>query len=1483
MSSYYHFHQGHLAPGQIAYSSDIIQIEQNTSDAITNAIKDLTGGQSWIINSNEDAFLLTPDKTRNGRYIDQMNLAEGDDADLVSIRETDYRQPLKLARSSIYSIIVKMQNRSEVDVPVEFELHDEHGDLIPNMKSVLNLPAGTDTPTEFEIIFDLDYWPTAHGLEPEDLEGNDQSLLNINTDETSTEQGKEFEEDDVNNQTAGASMIYLYIKALNKNRQEGFDINGENSDGTKWVDSPNPTFGLVINKNSQYGQLLEEDNGSGFSQSETKKGDIYFKKVYANGPTYKCNYGEAVIGGEKVILADTHVTVAGEITDVGTAGNIFSVVYMDQQGHLQVANSGSFLGDRPAEEPAIEDYHLRIAEITTYFADTRDPLIEQNDDLNINRPRSHHERIRRLEKKQDYTADIAIPPRFKHVLTEEDWIDENPNTDLTAYTYNGLEAQDIDSLKKEDYTVTTDAQGNFIVKVSKSETQTISISLKSEDSGKLSTEKNKTKIITGAQTSKDIEKIGKSDEKRVQTFAAIKNMENDTEKGTLKLTTTDSDIIVASTKKEAKLTEYNPWDDSAENRPAQTKNLKPTTRHYTVVSGKNDPGDTDSEYLAMTLFVDSSIKLKKLHIPIYKFKNCTGVKFIIWERQSKNNKENVVPNLKKKLHTSKTFSLKNAKKKKGFQYMEQGFMIDDFKKGGLELDKGQYVVLCLPIVKSGEGTVYVDTYKPKNSRDFCIRYHGAANASHFSLQDRYQEVWYNPAMAQVEASTYSTKGSIESATISWENKEPIKSIKPIINLTIPKKSKSTATIYVDVGGGWKKVEPDKENKVSGSGRGQSFRWKIVMKSTSKDTPIIKYDKEKKFAISFEITRAEPETSNVTEARNLDKNLCLTSKPIDANQILRNYIGDPNFALDDNKFSNFEFARVWATNDTNEMLIDISACDYNGLKEVKTKNSNGTYSNMLSDKGEKLYYPMYSLYYSDLTLEDFPQISVDYSNYDPKLEYDEHNLRFKLDTDNSYTDNDIRFVKYSDFQLVNNFEEKAVEGQTGLGIDLSKYTPGDTNVVIAKTQFLKPLDLSSYSALKIGMTINGEANSVLSGLGLYISSQNETEAPTLYIDNDEIIGAMEDVLPDLNSSQEQTVETYGNKVVYRKIIHNGTEKIVYYKSIWDSAKEQWYWQPIYNLKSSNIYKIIDRKTKSEEITIKTDEDGNSKKQYIEIEIDPNDINLKFAKEIGIMFLNEGGNVQTTGITSVTFHNFSGMKEDYYKVFDPDLDSFKPANERSPVVCKKTGSLEIPKGVSDTITETNPVTSSIAITHQSVLSTGEYLCYFDLTSKSTSNFNHIGIQLGADSFLSKNMLELHLIQVDEIGNETVIDKLRIPTINNIYYPTTANEFINLSQIFKKIKTTDRFDKIGLYATDKFKTYANKLKNVTEETTTSGTTTTTTISLGNKISLYIGKIALYKAKTIPMMHPIMRMKFYFDEMDEITVEKSGIRKIGTIIEYQ
>ena len=86
-------------------------------------------------------------------------------------------------------------------------------------------------------------------------------------------------------------------------------------------------------------------------------------------------------------------------------------------------------------------------------------------------------------------------------------------------------------------------------------------------------------------------------------------------------------------------------------------------------------------------------------------------------------------------------------------------------------------------------------------------------------------------------------------------------------------------------------------------------------------------------------------------------------------------------------------------------------------------------------------------------------------------------------------------------------------------------------------------------------------------------------------------------------------------------------------------------------------------------------------------------------------------------------------------------------------------------------------------------------------------------------------------------------------------------------------------------------NESTNTTTETDTTNSESTTTTKIRKSINLYLGKITLYKAETIPVFHKKMRFKFYnTDKNGEITHQSEAlsgnsiaIRKVGTIVEYK
>ena len=576
----------------------------------------------------------------------------------------------------------------------------------------------------------------------------------------------------------------------------------------------------------------------------------------------------------------------------------------------------------------------------------------------------------------------------------------------------------------------------------------------------------------------------------------------------------------------------------------------------------------------------------------------------------------------------------------------------------------------------------------------------------------------------------------------------------------------------------------------------------------------------------------------------------------------------NFALTDNKLSNFEFARIWGEDGTNEALrIDLAGSDRTDTIDL--------------GDGVQGYYPVYSMHYVDLKLKDFNSGSVDYSNYDPSMEIDEHNLRLKLDTEYSYNDDNIKLLDINSFKPVQDSYLTSNNSSTeGITIDVSKIPSSESNVTLLKARLKNPLNIAQYDAIKIGLTLDGTTEGSISGLALYVSNTYESETPSNIKNEPDEDVVLLDTLPDLNSSQQEIIDLYGNSIVKRYEPVNGTGGYVYYQSRWDSNLEKWVWGLKHDVKSYDIYEIINRNPKTTSNALTITEDNNGKKQYYEITVDPNKVNLQNAKEIGLICLNDENKYSASNVTTVTLNEFITVQQDYYPIFSAKQnDQFTMTLSPADTVSKFN-----PSGSISVVGTTEPATAQIIMNYHNsdetkktaISPNGCVVAEFDATSKNTKNYNHIGIQMASDCFITKDMLELHLVQVNSKGVETIIDKIRLPTNNYMYYPTQSKKAINLIQVFKKLETTERFDKIQIYATSKFLENAQKLKTI-EGSEKDGCD-------GNKtISLFIGDISLYQARSIPMFHPRMRMKFYFDQATTEERDYIKLRKIGVVADFQ
>lgn len=1638
MSSYYNEVTGNLHPGDIAKAEDINHIQNNIKDSLKALVNDHHEFQSYILGGRENDFILTPASKTLGRYLDTYSVPTDSDLLGLSLREYNYKQPIAKTKSSLYSIVCKLGNNTEHDVPVTCELQDDAGNVIRSDTVILK--ANVDK-AEYEFLFDLKNEPTAMGLDMEAIKKEDGRQIPPDTREKgSYKESVQFSPSDKTpGFTVGVNQLYIVLKAIQ------IQINDLDMYGREFKEElDSNSFLVYVDRNGNYGAL----GGMYLQQGRTNElyvktqYALYFKDVYSTDINYICTGGQAIIGGEKVICLDSHVTISG----ASEYGNVLTLVYMDASGHLRTSNSKASINntstkledwEREDSEPLPPEY-LLIAKVLVYADVSREPLLIQDDTTQETRPRSHHERLRRLEKHVDWVEDKAVPPRLKYTLTGDDWVDNEGDESLMAAMYkNASKDNDAD---KVSYYMTIDEKGHLIVKSTESEVTVANVTLmndeKSADTTKIiptelqpDVEKTTTKTtttttggtttdttstqgsaqvigsisgrvesdsegkqilqriqdamnngstaveaankygmkyktlinaknntdssttnngtaetvseteiivktaidsdVTTSQTDSIFKNYDEDDLRRLNRIAEMKNMKLESKTGTLTLKNKAATNTLAITDEEAKETKFNPWDDSAENRP-KNKDVTPTSRQYTVTARKDGANDWDSEFPAMTFFTNAKYNLTGLTIPIVKFENCSGIKFYIWRRQGPNDKRNTVW-LEKQLYESKTFSLENARTVDKYQYIDEGFTIE-FDNGGLNLDKGQYVIIALPIPKEGQGSCWVDTYKPENSKDFCIRYYGAANASHFELKERYQEIWYNAATATGSKTSYEKEGSFVSGTVTLkEDSAPIAKIRTSIGKNeIPKGC--SITIYGDTGGGYQKLNTDsqelddssktkkegEESKDDGNetimkGNRMSFKWKVVFKGDEENTPKIEYDEEKKYAIQFTLVHESPAVGNSSAAFAIDKNMCITSKALDGDGILREYLGDPYFDLDDNRFSNFEFARVWAKKQNNpNLVIDVSGSDV---------------TQSIDDKDGKAHkFSAYSLHYADLTLHDFAKESVDYSNYDTQLEEDEHNMRLKLDTENSYNDNDIQLFDMTKFKAITD-ETNAIkfsDDKKECTIP-NNYNPGE-NVLLYRLRLDNPIDLTQYTGIKIALRMKkASANSSIKGLAVYLSSQYEETVPHDSLNDPKNVLVGSQAL--INSISKSTtynelVSKYKDKIIkigdgddgglkanttqyYQYIAHydESTNSLVYDLTL------------LHDIKNYYIYrlgKIIP-------------ESNNDKIVYQEIEIDQDSTNLKYVKEIGLIYYGEeiskaevtsvtsNSTGETTSETTVTdstttttstpsnvvnnitfsLEEFKAIEHDYYPVFNPsenhEMVLYDPTMKLmdNPYTIRNNGKVEItadtygPLGFSGTVPKSlTPAVMQIHLHPQDISGTGQTLCYFQ-NYFATHGYKHIGIQIAADVYLPKYSLRVNLCS--DYQAKKVVDYVDIPTLNYIYVANKQGT-IPLTQVFKKIDALDADIKsISISTTSNFKEYANKIL---------GTPTDSNDDKNYKkyINVFIGKIVLYKARTIPMFHKKMRFKFYDKNSSNMSASKDSkgvtdimIRKIGAVLDYR
>ena len=399
MSSYYNRITGTLEPTKIARVSDIHLMQSSTEDAFSRLIVDMFG-PAFILGHEKDSLTLVPTPL----HVDQSNTTTDDTNEWISCYSRYFRQGIDIRKSEIDSIVIHMINASNITVNVFAEIRDINFNLIKEASTVLP-PTEIDHYHEVTFDFNEKHLPVGHYyfvLRPIDLSSID---LAINGDESQ------------------------YDKIEDWMFQVRYDVHG-----------------------NYKGALEASYNGRDYLASrlladqsvEYDLADLYFEQIFSRGNTYLITPGAAVIRGQKTYPIDTHVTIDGP----NSTGDRVDLVTLTADGKLNVIQGTVYNGEKIYP---VSDAGLKIAYITTYkstvsqwacttcghinegntdtciqcgeLTNEKIPLIEQSDEKwdneghFVTRERSLLERMRRAEKKINYTMDRDAPSRIKYVCT----------------------------------------------------------------------------------------------------------------------------------------------------------------------------------------------------------------------------------------------------------------------------------------------------------------------------------------------------------------------------------------------------------------------------------------------------------------------------------------------------------------------------------------------------------------------------------------------------------------------------------------------------------------------------------------------------------------------------------------------------------------------------------------------------------------------------------------------------------------------------------------------------------------------------------------------------------------------------------------------------------------------------------------------------------------------------------------------------------
>jgi len=401
------------------------------------------------------------------------------------------------------------------------------------------------------------------------------------------------------------------------------------------------------------------------------------------------------------------------------------------------------------------------------------------------------------------------------------------------------------------------------------------------------------------------------------------------------------------------------------------------------------------EYCMYSFDVDHDCIAYNITPFLYAFENIKAFKIVLFENPKIfeiNNtrtsyekfldKDKAEKTVFKNLYESDWIKVKGASKDSKVKVSEKKQTTFDFGQDGILLKKGVYSIVFIGALysKKKEGKIYIEEYHTSKATKYGgISYvYGSYNPNKIYIQKnglRNRAIIFKMNRALL---THYSSGTLVSRIIETQHQISSCKIKP--NYEIP--PGCDVFTYVSNNGGRTYVETkDNSNTVTFPGLGSQFRWRITFNGTALKTPKLKFNG--KYAIKFELSEKE---NYITYE---DYGRCFATPILNANTITRSVALNNNIK---NKFAEWEFARLWMEDEDLASNMDICFAYDNKNYDTTVEHTQKEWPNSI----------FFSQVLGNLTLEDFDQTSIDYSNYDADTEPDENNFRLKYDTDMANT-------------------------------------------------------------------------------------------------------------------------------------------------------------------------------------------------------------------------------------------------------------------------------------------------------------------------------------------------------------------------------------------------------------------------------------------------------------------------------------------------